>query len=367
MTAADRRSALAQLEAARAGIAKLDASRHPEEIAADIIEVWQSVETALRSLMGGSALSGQALVRELRARELLSLEQAHALLELQALRERVDDTAYQPTPNDVGIAREAWDSLRSGLETTAVAAATAGAAAMAGAALHRESFASGASTPGGGAPGAAMQTPVYVPPPREDERRRGRSIVLGALLILLTLVLAAGGVYWYRYRGGVLPADVKSAVEAYERGQPEAARAAFRAAARAHPDLALPHLYLGRIARSEGDFAAAGDELRTAVELEPHNALALRELGAFFLARGTNFANQGRGDLATQDYNLARRSYVRALQEEPSDSTAAGYLGCALARLDRSGEAANWLARAGSGPWTECASAATVDAEQRGP
>ena len=44
-------------------MAKLDASRHPEEIAADIIEVWSSVETALRSLMGGSTLSGQPLIR----------------------------------------------------------------------------------------------------------------------------------------------------------------------------------------------------------------------------------------------------------------------------------------------------------------
>ncbi|HEY9480354.1 MAG TPA: hypothetical protein VIP79_09700, partial [Gemmatimonadaceae bacterium] len=129
MTAADRRSALAALEAVRPGMAKLDDSRHPDEIAADIIEIWSSVETALRSLMGGSTLSGQALIRELRSRELISLEQAHSLLELQAVRQRVDSTEYKPTGADIAVAREAYDALQVGLMERP---ATAGAAVRAG-------------------------------------------------------------------------------------------------------------------------------------------------------------------------------------------------------------------------------------------
>lgn len=179
-------------------------------------------------------------------------------------------------------------------------------------------------------------------------------MLLGALLILIAIVLVAGGVYWYELRSGSLPSDVQDAVALYEQGQPEAARAAFAQAAREHPELALPHLYLGRLARAEGDFAAAGNELRKAVELEPQSAVALNELGAFFLARGTSFANQGRPDLATSDYNAARRTYVRALQLDPADSAARGYLGCALARLGRTSEATTWLQRAGSGPWSAC-------------
>jgi Flp pilus assembly protein TadD len=179
--------------------------------------------------------------------------------------------------------------------------------------------------------------------------------VLGALLILVAIALVAGGVYWYEFRSGALPSDVRAAVTLYDRGQPEAARAAFTQAARAHPELALPHLYLGRIARAEGDFAAAGSELKTAVELEPQSTAPLNELGAFFLVRGTSYANQGRPDLATSDYNAARRAYVRALQLDPSDSTARGYLGCALARLGRSSEAEGWFQRAGNGPWSACA------------
>jgi tetratricopeptide (TPR) repeat protein len=328
-------------------MAKLDASRHPEEIAADIIEVWSSVETALRSLMGGSTLSGQALIRELRTRELISLDQAHCLLELQAVRERVENTEYEPTQADIATAREAYEALQSGLASQPSMAARAGVLPAAPPVA--------ATAP---APAAAPQpTTVYVPPAREEDVRRRRSVLLGALLILVAIVLVGGGVYWYEFRGGPLPSDVKAAIALYERGQPEAARAALFKAARAHPDLALPHLYLGRIARAEGDFAAAGSELKTAVELEPQSTAPLNELGAFFLARGTNFANQGRSDLATSDYNAARRTYVRALQLDPNDSTARGYLGCALSRLGRTSEAEGWFQRAGSGPWTACAPA----------
>lgn len=329
-------------------MAKLDASRHPEEIAADIIEIWSSVETALRSLMGGSTLSGQPLIRELRSRELITLEQAHCLLELQAVRERVDDTEYQPTQADIATARDAYNALQTGLLSQPAMAGSAGATGAA----PLPPPAAGAAPPApstGGSPAA-----VYVPPPREEDVRRRRSMLLGALLILIAVVLVAGGVYWYQLRSGSLPSDVQDAIALYEHGQPEAARAAFAQAAREHPELALPHLYLGRLARGEGDFAAAGNELRKAVELEPQSASALNELGAFFLARGTSFANQGRPDLATSDYNAARRTYVRALQLDAADSTARGYLGCALARLGRTTEATTWLQRAGSGPWSAC-------------
>ena len=349
MTAPDRRSALAALEAVRPGMARLDASRHPDEVAADIIEIWSSVETALRSLMGGSTLSGQALIRELRGRELISLDQAHSLLELQAVRERVDRTDYQPGDADISVAREAYSALQSGL-TEHPGAVGAGAQPAA------------PSPPA--ASGAAEPAAVYVPPVYEgEERRRGPLVWLVALVGLVALVAAAWGIYSYAFGRGGLPSDVAAAVAQYQSGQTEAARAAFSRAARAHPELALPHLYLGRIARQEGDFATAGSELKSAVELEPRSPEALRELGAFFLARGTHFANDGRADLARADYNAARRSYVQALQLDPADSTARGYLGCALARLGRTAEAASWLTRAGSGPWSACVEAP----EQRRP
>ena len=111
MTDADRRAALAALEAARPTIAKLDPSRHPEDTAADLIDVWSAVETAMRSLAGGSALAGQALIRELRQREVISLEQAHAVLELLAVRERLDRAGYAPTAADDAVARDSFATL----------------------------------------------------------------------------------------------------------------------------------------------------------------------------------------------------------------------------------------------------------------
>ena len=180
------------------------------------------------------------------------------------------------------------------------------------------------------------------------------------LVPLLLVVIVAGGWYYYAAHTGV-PAEVRSGVAAYTAGQRAAARGAFEHAVRDYPKLALPHLYLARIARDDGDFATAGSQLKTAVELEPQSAVAQRELGAFFLARGTQFANQKRQDLAAADYDAARRSYVRAIQLDPADSSAQGFLGCALARLGRTQEAATWLGRVGRGPWSVCAPANVAD------
>ena len=75
-----QRTALAALDAARPIVARLDVARDPEDVAADILDAWSSCETALRAYLGGSGMGGQTLVRELRQREMLSLDQTHALL-----------------------------------------------------------------------------------------------------------------------------------------------------------------------------------------------------------------------------------------------------------------------------------------------
>jgi len=73
VTSPNQRSALNALNTVRPIMARLDVARHAEDLAADLIEGWNGTEIALRSLLGGSALSGQALIRELRQREMLSL------------------------------------------------------------------------------------------------------------------------------------------------------------------------------------------------------------------------------------------------------------------------------------------------------
>lgn len=330
MIGPNQRSALAALDAARPTLAKLDASRHPEEVAADLIEVWSTIETALRSLVGGSVLAGQPLIRELRQRELLTLEQAHAQLELLAVRERVQRTDYHPTEADAAVAREAFHALEQAVDGGAPAA----------------------TRPAPAVPpsGPAAPPPSYMPPPDVGSRRGPGAAMIATVLIVIA---AAGATYWFMHRSGT-PAAIASGVSDYQAGRREAARADFDRAAREQPKEALPHIYLARIAREEGDYATSGSELQKALQLEPRNELAHRELGAFFLARGAQFAARGRPDLATADYDAARRSYVRALGIDAGDRNAQGFLGCTLARLGRGREAASWLTRAGQGPWSVC-------------
>ena len=115
----NQQSALAALKSVEPLIARLDGSQSAEDRAADILELWQGTEKALRALMGGSQLSGQGLIRELRQRELISLGQAYALLEFLGARDRANRTTYKATDNDVVVAREGYRQLEMGLITAA--------------------------------------------------------------------------------------------------------------------------------------------------------------------------------------------------------------------------------------------------------
>ena len=90
-------------------------ARDSEDLAADLIEAWTATETGLRSLVGGSSLTGQMLIRELRQRHFLSLEQANALAEFHAARERASRVDYKPTEGDVNASRDAFLKLEAGL------------------------------------------------------------------------------------------------------------------------------------------------------------------------------------------------------------------------------------------------------------
>jgi tetratricopeptide (TPR) repeat protein len=364
VTDPSQRAALTALETARPAVARLDPSRHPEETAADLIDVWSAVEGALRALAGGTPLSGQALIGELGQRKLLSIDQAHALVAFLAVREKLASATYQPTAADIDAARAAFGALDQPLSASPATAATAPSLAQAA---------------GAGAPTAtqAVTAQMYAPPPLAPSPATaapsasdaasepfapapaGGGIGRAIMIVLLLVAIVAGGWYYYAAHTGV-PAEVRSGIAAYTAGQREAARSAFEHAVREYPKLALPHLYLARIAREDGDFAAAGAELRTAVELDPASAEAQRELGSLFLARGTQFDREARADLALADYDAARRSYVRALQIDPADKSAQGFLGCALTRLGRAQEAERWFTRAGDGPWSTCAAPAAA-------
>jgi len=158
----------------------------------------------------------------------------------------------------------------------------------------------------------------------------------GALAGVVTVVLI---VLLVSRRGGGTD-SLQQGVDAYVRGQREVAVNAFNKAARENAKSALPHVYLARMAREVGNLTLASQELQLALEAEPANAIALREMGANLLTQG--------------NYELARRFYVRAVQADPNDKTAQGYLGCTLMRLNRASEATSFLNRAGPGPWSNC-------------
>ena len=316
-----RRSALAALDNARPAIARLDQSRHFEELAADLIESWSAVETALRSLLGGTTLSGQPLIREARQRQLLSFEQANALAEFHAASERAQSTDYEPTASDLNAAREAFLKVESGLMS-----ANAGSVRAAPAALNTE-----------GMRASPLGSPETVPPPRA-----GLEPWVKAILAIVVVALVGGLAYAAYAQGwfGGRSDSLQLGIDYYRRGQREAAVGAFSKAARDNPNDPLPHVYLSRMAREVGNMTIAQQEAQEAVKVGPNDPLALRELGLFLLTAG--------------NYDLARRFLVRAVEAAPSDRMAMGYLGCAMVRLGRPTEAQVWLNRAGQGDWSRC-------------
>jgi len=319
-----RRSALAALDNARPAVARLDQSRHFEELEADLIESWSAVETALRSLLGGTSLSGQPLIREARQRQLLTFEQANALAEFHASSERSHATDYEPTAADLNAARDGFLKIES-----ALMGANAIAAAASPLALDME-----------GMRASPLGTPETVPPPRDGLEPWVKAVLAIVIVALLGALGYAG--YAQGWFGGGSD-SLQQGIEYYRRGQREAAVGAFTKASRDNPNDPIPHVYLSRMAREVGNMTVAGQEAQEAVKVGPNNAVALRELGLYLLSAG--------------NYDLSRRFLVRAVEADPNDRMAMGYLGCAMVRLGRPTEAQVWINRAGQGDWSRCAAA----------
>jgi Tfp pilus assembly protein PilF len=167
-------------------------------------------------------------------------------------------------------------------------------------------------------------------------------VLLAAVLVLGGLGI--GGYYALAGRGGTSALD--KGIQYYNNRQREAAVGEFNKAVRDNPRSAMPHIYLARMAREVGNFSMATQELQAALQAEPDNGLALREMAANLLQQG--------------NFDLARRFYVRAVQADPTDKASQGYLGCTLMRLNRAAEAQTFLSRAGPGPWANCTPAAPM-------
>jgi tetratricopeptide (TPR) repeat protein len=346
MSAGSQRAALDALHSARPIVARPRMARDAEDLAADLIEAWTVTETGLRSLVGGTSLAGQMLIRELRQRHFLSLEQANALAEFHAARERASRVDYKVTEGDVNASRDAFLKLEAGLmgegapppavPNSQSARSQAGAVAAAASAIAPATI-----TPSGPLDPSARSrfegTPQAVP--RERARPNWLLPVLGALMLLVV-----GGLAWYAVKGrSSTSSSFAAAVTAYREGRREAAAGEFMKAAKDDPNDPLPHVYLARMAREAGNINTANQEAVTAVRLGPTNAVALRELATVSFSQ--------------QNFDAARRFYIRAIQADSSDKLSQGFLGCSLVRLGRMDEGVKWIQRAGPGAWSSCAPA----------
>ena len=365
--------ALAALNGVRPVLSHFDNPRSAEDLAADIIDLWSGVEASLRALVGGSTLSGQALIRAARQSELITIEQGHALLEFLAARDRSNRTTYTPTQADGEAAVEGFKALETALSGTAATPRTPPSSPLQAAYTprhaqqpvspyappppggHRPPPKIGSKASSSGPPTIEQPPPPYLAgaPPRNVEHalaaaetggRKWKKIPKAAYIAVPVLLVLLVGGYFLLNRTST---DALAAgVEAMQAGQRERARGEFAKAARDNPDIAAPHVFLARLAREEGDLGSARAQLDTALRLEPTNGVALREMGLILFA--------------SKQYDLSRRFFVRAVQANSEDKAAQGYLGCAMMRLNRLDEGRKWITNAGSGPWTACLQAPTA-------
>jgi tetratricopeptide (TPR) repeat protein len=382
--------ALAALNGARPVLAHFDTPRSAEDLAADIIDLWSAAEAALQALVGNSSLTGQQLIRAARQAEVITLEQAHALLEFLAARDRANRTSYKPTQADGDAAVDGFKSLESALTGAAPASRSAPSAPAQPAYTPRQARpvtpppppqpASPYAPPSAGGgyrqppayagrkmagpptielPGAFMSEGVGAGPGKTPpgppgvgrgqvehalaaaEKRRWPSLSTPVWIAIAAVVVILGiGGYWMFGRGSGADDSMTAGINAMKNGQLEGARGEFAKAVKADPNAATPHVFLARLARTQGDLATARAQLDTALRLEPRNANALREMGLVLFA--------------SRQYDLARRFFIRAVTANPQDRASQGYLGCALMRLGRIQEGTNFITKAGTGPWTAC-------------
>ena len=382
--------AVAALNGARPVLAHFDTPRSAEDLAADIIDLWTGAENALQALVGNASLTGQQLVRAARQAELITLDQAHSLLEFLAARDRANRTSYKPTQADGDAAVDGFKALESALTGTAATARGAAAAApaapaytprqsrpappppppsrpsqpaspyappSAGGGYRQPPAYSGRSTAGPPTiemPGAFMSegaggnTPAgggigrshveHALAAAESRSRFPRLSTPVWIAIAAVIVLGLGGYFFFARSSS--DESLNAGIDAMKNGQNERARGEFAKAVKDDPESAIPHVFLARIARTESDLATARAQLDTALRLDPQNAVALREMGLVLFS--------------SKQYDLARRFLVRAVQSNPGDRASQGYLGCALMRLNRVQEGTKFIQNAGTGSWQAC-------------
>jgi tetratricopeptide (TPR) repeat protein len=294
------------IDSARPAVERLASARD----AASLVAAWTAIESALQDSASNRTLVGQALVRDLRQRNVLTLDQGHALIELLAAHDRAVVPGYAVTDADVAAARDALNQLVA------------------------------APPPVTPLPLSTAPPPAVTAPAAAPASGVGKTIGFVVLLAVIAGGAAYGVVALRKRSPGPGPNLVDRGIATYQAGHVDSARVFFNHAAEHDTADAVPHIYLGRIAREAGDLGTARAELVRAVQLAPNNEIAQREMGAALLAAG--------------QYELASKFYVRAIALDSTDRAALGFYGCTLKRMGQAQQATQYLTRAGQGPWTAC-------------
>jgi tetratricopeptide (TPR) repeat protein len=355
MSATDR--ARAALDVLRTGAITRGSAAPP-----DLEQVWRGVREVLVALVP-QAPDGDAtaLVGALRQRGLCTLDEAHSLIDLHALAVRAREE-HIPASGD--LPQQIVERVLVILDRVVTTAGADHDASLLQAEYGRaapSAFPSAFPSTSPSTPPPLPATPMparstasspasaAAPPFSADSAGALPESTTGArssalVVAFVVLCLVAAGITAALFAGVGRSDPLADGIAAYQAGQRVAARVAFERAFAKDSSDARPLVYLGRLAREEGDLRDARRLLEQAVQRAPDNPLTHRELASALLADG--------------EPELARRFYVRALTLDASDRLAQGFLGCALARLGRTDEAQRWLDRAGPGDWTVCASSA---------
>ncbi|MDB4947941.1 MAG: hypothetical protein JWM27_590 [Gemmatimonadetes bacterium] len=272
----DRESILKPLRSTAESLSALRTGDAPAKARA-VVRVAGAAETSLRRLLrddptapvelrlralSADDLSTDELLAELRQRDRIPMEVAAAFHELTAAARRIG-AGDEATPRDCELALGVADGLDRHL------AFRQAPRPLEDPALSREDTLIAHGQP---------EDPVHsVPSPG---RRPWGLIAAGALV----LALLVGGALWlttFRRDGGLAHGE-----ELYRGGQNAAAETEFRAYAERHPDEAMPHVYLARIARQGKRFPDAVRELKAGFAASPQEPRLHTEAGWLLLDTG---------------------------------------------------------------------------------
>lgn len=121
-------------------------------------------------------------------------------------------------------------------------------------------------------------------------------------------------------------------VEAYHRGDTDAAIKSLENATARNPDLTMAHALLGDLYRSEGNYEGAAKRYKSLTRLDPYTASNHYRLGVVY-----HLLNR------VQD---ATASYLRAMQLDPKDARSCTNLGLAYLALGQNEDALRYTQRA---------------------